>query len=153
MLSEDKLAEIKAFVKKMKKKMKEGSTGDGAGAFHTPAAFTGNPNDAGSKKATGIDGAYVVKPPTKKRNFIKIHEANYQEFKKDDTRSSVNKVNTKILEAYKMLREAKKAFRHAARLKQEASVPDHKQWKRTTLAYEKIVETVAEIGQILKTNS
>jgi len=149
MLSQDRISEIKKYIKKVKKRMKEGSAGDGVGAYHTPAAFTGDPSDPGSPKAIGADKTYIVKPPKKKRNFVKIHEANYQEFKKDETRTGVNKVNTKILEAYKMLREARRAIRHAMRLKQEASVPDNKHWKRTTLAYTKIAETVDEIGKML----
>jgi hypothetical protein len=149
MLPQNKISEIRKYIKKVAKRMKEGSTTDGAGAYHTPAAFTGDPNDPGSHRAIGADKTYIVKPPKKKRNFVKLHEANYVEFKKDSTRTSVNKVNTKILEAYKMLREARRAIRHATKLKQEANVSDNKHWKRTTLAYTKIAEMVDEIGIML----
>ena len=149
MLSRDKISEIKKYIKKVKRRMEEGSTSDGAGAYQTPAAFTGDPDDPGSPKATGADKTFIVKPPKKKRNFVKIHEANYLEFKRDSTRTGVNKVNTKILEAYRMLREARRAIRHAVKLKQEANVPDDKYWKKTTLAYTKIAETVDEIGKML----
>jgi hypothetical protein len=149
MLSQDRISEVKKYIKKVKRRMKEGSTSDGAGAFHTPAAFTGDPTDPGSPKATGADKTYIVKPPKKKRNFVKIHEANYLDYKKDPTRTSVYKVNTKILEVYKMLREARRAVRHAMKLKQEANVSDNKHWKKTTLAYTKIAEMVDEIGKML----
>lgn len=141
-LSKRDISEIRKFIKKLKK---EGSTTAGVGGYATPKAFVGDPEAEGSAKATGADKAYIIKPSKKKRNFIKIHEVSYKTFKQDQSLSEVQKVNRKILEVNKMLREISQALDHSIKLKQESSLDDSTFWKRTNEAILKIHNRVNEV--------
>lgn len=147
MLSESDKKKIREYIKKLKK---EGSTTAGAPGFLTPKAFVGDPDAEGSAKATGADKTYTIKPSKKKRNFVKLHEVSYKTFKQDDSLSEVQKVNRRILEVSKMLREISQALDHSLRLKQESSLDNSTYWKKTNEAILKINSRVSEITKKAK---
>lgn len=146
-LSNRDISEVKKFIKKLKR---EGSTTANVGGYATPKAFVGDSSAEGSEKATGADKAYIIKPSKKKRNFIKIHEVSYKNFKQDESLSEVQKVNNRILEVSKMLREISQALDHSIKLKQESSLDNSTYWKRTNEAILKIHRRVNEVMK--KTN-
>jgi len=142
MLTKFDISEIRRFIKKLKK---EGSTTAGVGGFATPAAFTKDTNAEGSAKATGADKAFIIKPAKKKKHFIKLEEANYQDFKQDDSMTEVEKINRKILEVSKVLREVSRALDHSLKLKLESSVDNSAYWKKTNEAILRIDKRISEV--------
>lgn len=147
MLSESDKKKIKEYIRKLKK---EGSTTAGVPGYLTPKAFVGDSDAEGSVKATGADKAYVIKPSKKKRNFVKLHEVSYKAFKQDESLTEVQKVNRRILEVSKMLREISQALDHSLRLKQESSLDNSAYWKKTNEAILKINNRVSEITKKAK---
>lgn len=142
------LSEVQAFVKRLNKKLKEGSTTDGAGAYATPKAFVGDEDAEGSKKGLDASTAYTIEPSKKKRFFIgykdqgvhlpNIKEANYKQFKEDASIPNHKKINQAILEINRKISEINKLFEHSIKLKTEAQVGDEKLWKKTNEALLKI---------------
>lgn len=144
------LYELKQFVKKQAKKLKkEGSTTAGAPGYQTPAAFSGEEGGEGTSKVDLTQGqfAYSIKAPKKKKNFIKLAEVSYKDFKEDRSANEIQKVNRKILEVNKMLREISRALDHSIRLKQESALDNSKYWKRTNEAILKINNRLAEVAK------
>jgi hypothetical protein len=147
-LTKEELAELKAYVKKRNKKLKEGSTTDGAGGYLTKAAFTGEEDGDGTTKDIEKDEyAYSIKAPKTNKHSVKLHEASYKAFKQDPNMSEVQKVNSKILEVSKMLREISRALDHSMKLKQESALDNTKYWKRTNEAILKISRRLSEINK------
>jgi hypothetical protein len=147
-LTLEELNEIKSFVKKQSKKLKaEGSTTAGAPGYQTPAAFSGEEGGDGTTKVDLTQGqfAYSIKAPKKKKNFVKLAEVSYKAFKEDANANEIQKVNQKILEVNKMLREISRALDHSIRLKQESALDNSKYWKRTNEAILKINNRLGEI--------
>lgn len=151
-LTTQELAEIKSYVKKTTKKSKkakvEGSTTAGVPGFMTPNAFVG------SSKADGTSAdlekgqyAYSQKAPKKKIHFVKLHEVSYKTFKEDTNTNEIQKVNNRILEVSKMLREISRALDHSIKLKTESSLDNSKYWKRTNEAILKINRRLAEVSK------
>ena len=83
-LTTEEINDIRAYIKKLRK---EGSTAAGAGAYDTPAAFTGDPNDDGTQTVDVEDPqyGYSIKAKKTNKNFVPIHEASYKSFKEDPT--------------------------------------------------------------------
>lgn len=143
------LKEIEEVRKYIKKLRKEGSTSDGAGAYHTPGAFTGDPEDDGTQTVDLEDEqfAYSKKASEDHPHTIKLHEVSYKAFKTDPTANEVQKVNRKILEVNKMLREISRALDHSMKLKTESSLDNSRYWKRTNEAILKISNRLSEINK------
>lgn len=144
------LEEIRLFIKEQTKKLKkEGSTTAGVPGYQTPAAFSGEEGGDGSSKVDLEQGqfAYSIKAPKKKKNFVKLEEVSYKAFKQDSTANEIQKVNRKILEVNKMLREISRALDHSIKLKTESSLDNSKYWKRTNEAILKINERLSEVSK------
>lgn len=148
-LTTEEVNSIREYIKKMSKLQKEGSTSDGAGAFHVPGAFTGDPKDDGTQAVDTEDPQYAYSIKAKKTNkhFVKLDEASYREFKEDTSANEVQKVNRKILEVNRMLREISRSLDHSIKLKTESSIDNSRYWKRTNEAILKITERLAEINK------
>lgn len=152
-LSKEELSELKSYVKKQSKKLKqEGSTTAGVPGYLTPAAFTGKEGGDGTEAIDVEDDqyGYSIKAKKTNKNFIKIHEASYKSFKEDSSLSEVQKVNNKILEVNKMLGEISRALDHSTKLKQESSLDNSKYWKRTNEAILRINRRLSEITKKAK---
>ena len=147
-ITKKELDEIKAYTKKQFIKLrKEGSTTAGVPGYLTPAAFTGKEDGDGTDAIDLEDDqyAYSIKASTKKPHFIKLHEASYKNFKEDANTNEIQKVNNKILEVSKMLREISRSLDHSIKLKQESKLDNTKYWKRTNEAILKIIRRLAEV--------
>lgn len=148
-LTSSELQEVKQYVKKIKDLTKEGSTTAGVPGFLTPAAFTG---DEGGEGATDLKRithatAYDKKAPKTKKHSIDLHEVNYNEFKSDDTRSTIQKVNESIIDINRKLREINTLISHAHKLKLESNMDDSMHWKKTNEALLKISKRMNEVAQ------
>lgn len=149
-LTQQELAEIKEYTKKQAKKLKrEGSTTAGVPGYLTPAAFTGEEGGDGASTTDFEQGqfAYSIKAPKKKKHFVKLDEVSYKAFKEDANATEIQKVNGKILEVNKMLREISRALDHSIKLKQESALDNSKYWKRTNEAILKINKRLAEVSK------
>lgn len=142
MLSKGDISEIRRYIKRLKR---EGSTTASVPGFGTPKAFAGNSEAEGSAKATGADKVYTIKPSKKKKHFIKLKELNYQEFKQDDSMTEIQKINLKILQVNRALREVSQALDHSLKLKTESSVDNSSYWKKTNEAILKIDRRIGEV--------
>jgi hypothetical protein len=140
--------ELKEFVKKQLKKMREGSTTGNVASYSTPRAFVGD-EDADEPTSFNVQDdqyAYSIKAPKERKNSIKLHEVSYKAFKMDETKTSVQKVNQNILEVAKRLGEVARMLNHSIKLKTEHKLPEA-HWKRTNEALVKIHERISELTQ------
>lgn len=146
-LTRDEIFEIREYIKKLRN---EGSTTAGAPGFLTAAAWSGEEGGDGTKAIDVEDDQYafsIKAPETKSKNFVKIHEVNYRNFREDSSMSEVQKVNRKILEVNKMLREISQALDHSIKLKQESALDNSRYWKKTN---EAILKMKARLGEVTK---
>ena len=145
-LTEGEKNEVRSYIKKLRK---EGSTTAGVPGFLTAAAWSG---EEGGDGTTAIDVedeqySYSIKASEKKPHFVKLHEANYKTFKEDSSLSEVQKVNRKVLEVNRMLREISQALDHSMKLKIESSLDNSRYWKKTN---EAILKMKVRIGEVNK---
>lgn len=145
-LTEEEKNEVRSYIKKLRK---EGSTTAGVPGFLTAAAWSG---EEGGDGTTAIDVedeqySYSIKASDKKPHFVKLHEANYKTFKEDSSLSEVQKVNRKVLEVNRMLREISQALDHSMKLKTESSLDNSRYWKKTN---EAILKMKVRIGEVNK---
>lgn len=145
--SKSELKSIQSFVKEALKRMREESTSAATPGYHTPAAFTGDEDGEGTEVVNLGDPqmAYSEEPDNSKPHMIKLKEVSYKTFKGDDSLSEVQKINQKILEVNRRLREISQALDHSLRLKQESSLDDTVYWKRTNEAISKISKRLQEV--------
>lgn len=149
-LTKQELAEIKDYIKKQSKKLREeGSTTAGVPGYQTPAAFTGHEGGDGTDVLDLEDDqyAYSEKAPNTHKHSIKLHEVSYKAFKEDNSSNEIQKVNKKILEVNRMLREISRALDHSLRLKQESALDNSAYWKRTNEAILKISHRLSEVNK------
>jgi len=148
MLTNKELLEIKSFVKKVKKMKREGSTTAGVPGYQTPKAFSGEEGGEGASNIEKISHAtgYDIKAKKTRNHSIDLHEVSYNDFKKDESRSTVKKVNESIIEINRKLREIHRLISHSSKLKTETSLDDSKLWKRTNEALLKISDRMSEIA-------
>jgi hypothetical protein len=144
-LTKEEIQEIRNYIKKLR----EGSTTGGVPGYQTPAAFTGNSDGDGTETVDLEQGqfAYSAKAPKDHPHTIKLHEVSYRDFRDDRSVSEVKKVNNRILEVSKMLREISRALDHSIKLKQESALDNSKYWKKTNEAILKIKDRISEINK------
>lgn len=145
-LTKEDIEEVRNYIKKLRK---EGSTTANAPGFLTAAAWTGEEGGDGTKAIDVEDDqyAYSIKPSSEKKHFIKLHEVNYKMFKEDATATQVQKINRRILEVNKMLREISQALDHSIKLKQESAVDNSRYWKKTNEAILKMKSRLSEVNK------
>lgn len=145
-LTREEIDEVRNYIKKLRK---EGSTTANVPGFLTAAAWTGEEGGEGTKVIDVEDDqySYSIKPSSEKKHFIKLHELNYKAFKEDTTNTQVQKINRRILEVNKMLREISQALDHSIKLKQESAVDNSRYWKRTTEAILKMKSKLSEVSK------
>ena len=81
-------------------------------------------------------------------------EINYNEFRKDDSKSNRQKINTNIKHINSMLREVEQLITHAAKLKTESGANHSVFWKGTSSQFLKIRERLNRLNsKILEINT
>lgn len=73
-------------------------------------------------------------------------EINYNTFRKDDSKSNRQKINTNIKHINTMLREVEQLITHAARLKTESGADHSVFWKGTSSQFLKIRERLNRLN-------
>lgn len=149
MLSKDQIEEVRKYIKKLKK---EGSTTAGVPGYQTPKAFTGDEDGEGASDLARITRAtgYDIKAKKTRNHSIDLHEVSYKEFKMDDTKSTVKKVNESIIEVNRKLREIDRLISHSTKLKNESNLDDSVLWKKTNEALIRIARRMSEVAKKTK---
>jgi hypothetical protein len=122
--------------------------------YDTPKAFSASEKDFEEhNKETAEVYGYKVVPKTKKRNYESVYkqamgvinEGTYNEFRKDETRSSNRKINDSIKNINKTIYEVERVVEHALKLKTEMNVDQRTLWGESMNRLRKISERINRI--------
>lgn len=128
-------------------------TGSG-GEYMTPNAFRKTEKEVD-------DVSYSEDVPDTNRFYKRIEEtinrideANYKDYRNDDSKSERQKINGNIIEINKKLREVEQMISHASKLKNEISSGSDIYWKGTLGSFLKIKERLVRLSnKIVEMNS
>ena len=164
---------MESYIKKMLSELEEsqeeldemsvtGNLDGGEGPPKTPMAF-GKGRDMDKKKtkdvATNSTGMTLVK---KKLNRVYkgnigestykqfMAEVNYNDYKKDETMSAKQKVNTSIKEVNRKLFEIERIIHQNNKLKTEMGITSENYWKSTRAKFGKISERMVRVGHAMR---
>lgn len=146
MLNKKQLEEVRKYIKKLKK---EGSTTAGVPGISTPRAFSGEEGGEGAQDIKRITRAtgYDIKAKKTRNHSIDLHEVSYRDFKMDESRSTIKKVNESIIEVNRKLREIDRLISHSSKLKTESNLDDSALWKKTNEALVRIAKRMSEVAK------
>ena len=156
---------VESFIKKLKESeeyrqfaeeisLEEISTTASVPGYQTPNAFapTEKEFEKNSKETAEMQG-YTVVPKNKKKNYESVYkqamnvinEGTYNEFRKDETRSSNRKINDSIKNINRTIYEVERVVEHALRLKTEMNVDQRTLWGESMNRLRKISERINRI--------
>lgn len=156
---------VETFIKKLKESeeyrefveeiaLDEMSTTASVPGYQTPNAFSPSEKEfeKHSKESAETQG-YTVVPKKSKKNFESIYkqamnvinEGTYNEFRKDETRSSNRKINDSIKNINRTIYEVERVVEHALRLKTEMNVDQRTLWGESMNRLRKISERINRI--------
>jgi hypothetical protein len=121
-----------------------GGMDGGEGPPRTPYAFSGKKKEDEEKKrknATTSTGYTLVG---------EIYDSNYQNYKKDETLNSRQKVNGSIKEISKRLMQIERILNRNIKLKKESGVNSGHYWKSTKQTMGKVSERLIRVAQRLR---
>ena len=124
------------------------TTGEGE-AYNTKYAFSDDEDDNDSAEQAG----YKKVKESKFRKLAKstfLNEASYNEYKKDNTFSSKQKVNKSIKEVASRLFKIERIINQNIKLKTEEGINNKQYWKSTRKNLYKISERMMRIGEKLR---
>lgn len=157
--------DVKSFIDKIKEseefKMFEqeaavGNVTANVVGYQTPKAFAKSEEDFEEhNKETAEVYGYKLVPKTKKRNYESVYkqamkvisEASYNEYRKDETRTTNRKINDSIKNINRIMYEVEKAVEHASRLKTEMAVDQRTLWRESRNRLVKISERINRISK------
>ena len=76
-----------------------------------------------------------------------LDEGTYNEFRKDETRTTNRKINDSIQRINKIMYEVEKVVEHASRLKTEMAVDQRTLWRESRSRLVKIAEKINRISK------
>lgn len=157
--------------KKFKAEMHETSTTGMVAGYDTPKAFSPESGEGKEKfdaqtKDNAEQFGYKVVPKRKRKHSITydqlvkqesayktamrtLHEGSYKEYRRDNTKTTTEKINHSIKELNKSLKEIERAVGHATRLKTEMAVDQRSLWKSSHNRLTKMAERLNRIGKKL----
>jgi hypothetical protein len=156
---------VESFIKKLKESeeyrqfaeeivLDEMSTTASVPGYQTPNAFAASEDDfeEHSKDSAETMG-YTVVPKKSKRHSESIYkqamgvinEGTYNEFRKDETRSSNRKINDSIKNINRTIYEVERVVEHALKLKTEMNVDQRTLWGESMMRLRKISERINRI--------
>ena len=123
------------------------TTVDAGGEYNTKYAF-------GKKKKKdlekGLMGYKVVKESTFMKMAKMMNEVNYNDYKKDESSSSKQKVNRAIKEVNSKLFKIERIINQNIKLKTETGIDETKYWKSTRENLQKISEKMHRLSKKLR---
>ena len=156
---------VESFIRKLKESeefrefaeelsIDEMSTTASVPGYQTPNAFSPNEKEfeKSSKENAEMQG-YTVVPKKSKKNYESVYrqamsvinEGTYNEFRKDETRSSNRKINDSIKNINRTIYEVERVVEHALRLKTEMNVDQRTLWGESMSRLRKISERINRI--------
>ena len=158
---------VETFIKKLKESeeyrqfaeeisLDEMSTTAGVPGYQTPNAFAKSEEDFEEhNKETAEVYGYKVVPKKSKKNFESIYkqamnvisEGTYNEFRKDETRTSNRKINDSIKNINRIMYEVERVVEHASKLKTEMAVDQRTLWRESRSRLVKIAERINRISK------
>lgn len=156
---------VESFIKKLKESeeyrefaeeiaLDEMSTTTSVPGYETPNAFAPSEKqfEKDSKENAETMG-YTVVPKKSKRNYESIYkqamgvinEGTYNEFRRDETRSSNRKINDSIKNINRTIYEVERVVEHALKLKTEMNVDQRTLWGESMNRLRKISERINRI--------
>lgn len=156
---------VESFIKKLKESeeyrnfaeelyLDEISTTASVPGYQTPNAFAKSEKDFDDhNKETAEVYGYKVVPKKSNKNFESVYkqamtvinEGTYNEFRKDETRSSNRKINDSIKNINRTIYEVERVVEHALRLKTEMNVDQRTLWGESMSRLRKISERINRI--------
>jgi hypothetical protein len=122
--------------------------------YETPKAFAPSEEEFEKhSKETAETQGYTVVPKKTKKNYESIYkqamgvinEGTYNDFRKDETRSSNRKINDSIKNINRTIYEVERVVEHALRLKTEMNVDQRTLWGESMSRLRKISERINRI--------
>lgn len=163
-----KLQESEEF-RRFSEEMNEMNTTGGVEGYQTPKAFSPQSGDGKGEfdektKDNAEQLGYTIVPKQKRRNSISyeqyiqkesiykqamsvLNEASYKFYKKDETRSTNQKLNQSIKEINRAIYEIERVVGHASRLKMEMGVDQRTLWTSSHKRLHKIGERLNRISK------
>ena len=125
------------------------STADAGGEYDTKYAFS---NKKKKDATVGLKGMKQVKESTfmKMAKLTLINEANYNDYKKDESATSKQKVNRAIKEVNSKLFKIERIINQNIKLKTETGIDEAKYWKSTRENLEKISGKMERLSEKLR---
>lgn len=156
---------VESFIKKLKESeeyrefveeiaLEEMSTTASVPGYQTPNAFSPNEKEFEKhSKETAETQGYTVAPKKSRKNFESVYkqamnvinEGTYNEFRRDETRSSNRKINDSIKNINRTIYEVERVVEHALRLKTEMNVDQRTLWGESMSRLRKISERINRI--------
>jgi len=156
---------VQSFIKKLKESeeyrqfaeelsLDEMSTTASVPGYQTPNAFAPSEEEFEKQsKETAETQGYTVVPKKTKKNYESIYkqamgvinEGTYNDFRKDETRSSNRKINDSIKNINRTIYEVERVVEHALRLKTEMNVDQRTLWGESMSRLRKISERINRI--------
>jgi len=158
---------VESFIKKLKESeeyrqfneelsLDEMSTTASVPGYQTPNAFS--PSEKEFEKhseETAEKQGYTVVPKKSKKNFESIYkqamnvisEGTYNQFRKDETRTTNRKINDSIKNINRIMYEVERVVEHASKLKTEMAVDQRTLWHESRARLVKISERINRISK------
>jgi hypothetical protein len=144
--------EYREFVEELS--LDEMSTTASVPGYQTPNAFSPSEEEfeEHNKESAEVYG-YKLVPKTKKKNYESVYkeamglinEGTYNDFRRDETRSSNRKINDSIKNINRTIYEVERVVEHALRLKTEMNVDQRTLWGESMSRLRKISERINRI--------
>jgi hypothetical protein len=156
---------VESFIRKLKESeeyrefaeelsLDEMSTTASVPGYQTPNAFSPSEEEfeEHNKESAEVYG-YKLVPKTKKKNYESVYkeamglinEGTYNDFRRDETRSSNRKINDSIKNINRTIYEVERVVEHALRLKTEMNVDQRTLWGESMSRLRKISERINRI--------
>tara|TARA_R110001583_G_scaffold13766_4_gene58705 strand:- start:4472 stop:4912 length:441 start_codon:yes stop_codon:yes gene_type:complete len=135
---------------KLKELEEMSSTGAGE-AYDTPNAFSKDEEEDENDNAE--QAGYKKVKESKFKQFAKasfLNEVSYNDYKKDESATSKQKVNKSIKEVSSRLLRIERIINHNIKLKTEEGIDNKQYWKSTRNGLYKISERMMRIGEKLR---
>jgi len=132
-----------------KEDVDEHNTSSAAGPYKTPNAFSKKKKEDENKNAEVL-GYKKVKESTFMKMQKAMNEISYSAYKKDESRTSKNKVNSAIKEVHSKLIKIERIINQNIKLKTEEGIDNRQYWKSTRKGLYKISERMMRIGEKLR---
>jgi hypothetical protein len=156
---------VESFIRKLKESeeyrefaeelsLDEMSTTASVPGYQTPNAFSPSEEEfeEHNKESAEVYG-YKLVPKTKKKNYESVYkeamglinEGTYNDFRRDETRSSNRKINDSIKNINRTIYEVERVVEHALKLKTEMNVDQRTLWGESMSRLRKISERINRI--------